>query len=248
MSKLLTVLNKNVIVIILISISVLLILIGLILVSPFFFIDNVLTISYKKTKISNSMSGYILYYSLSGQIEDKIYDDIVGIENYKDKSYKVRLIKMDIDEEADSEENDSEDYLYYVIDGIAYSKDDKNKYHKIKEKVIYNNTEIYLKGLINAKEIVYVGKENLEDNEYEKYTFIIDTKIMKEILKYSNIPDLIFDKETMGCVAWIDSEGYLYKLDYDISTGLNKSTSLMVRVFMSSYNQVTDFTESTEVK
>ena len=237
MSKLLVLLNKRVINIAMIAISLLMIAIGLILASSLFFADNVLEIAYKKTEISNKMNGYSLYYALSNQNGAEIYLDIVGIKKYKNSNYEITITKTNVD----GKETILEDYVYYLIDGIPYSKDDKNKYHRLKEEVIYINTEIYLKGLTNAKEIVYVGKEEIEDNKYEKYTFVIDNKIMNEILKYSNMPDLVFDKENIECVAWIDNEGYLYRLDYDIATGLDEPTSLMMRIFVVAYNKIEDF-------
>jgi hypothetical protein len=239
MPKLLSIFNRKVIFAIIITISLIMIGIGIILASSLFSVDNVLVTAYKKTEISESLNRYKLYFSLTGQTSDKIYHDVVSIENYKGTNYRVTIIKFDIGE--DGKEIVSEEIMYYVIDGIAYSRDDKNKYHEIKEEIIYDNTDIYLKGLLNAKEIVYVGKEEMEDNEYEKYTFIIDTKIMSEILKYSNLPDLVFDKKTIKCSALLDSDGFVFRLSYYIDTGLDESTSLMLELFVVEHNEGANF-------
>ena len=207
----------------------------LLIINPIFKKKSVLDKAYKKAIISENMNGYALYQFLSGvDLEDK-YKKMVIIENYRNEKYRITIEN----EVLDSEE--SSNTVIYVFDGIPYIEDDNNQNQKFNKKVIYDNTEIYLKGLIEAKEITYFGKEKLENTEYERYDFVIDSETMKEIMKYTKMPDFKIDNKKIECSVLLDNNGYIYKIIYHLNNDLKDKQAIKLNIFVLSYNQVEDF-------
>jgi len=226
--------NRKKISILFLITSIALILIGVFLLNLNFSSEQeILREAHKKSKISSLMSSYEIFYFIGGDLEDFGY---VTIENYENKKYKVTI------QTFDENQKNSVVEVMYILDGVAYSEISDDKYIKLDEKIIYNNTEIYLTGLLEAEKISYVGLDKIVGREYKKYSFIVKTKIVKKILNYTKKSNLSFDKENIECMAWIDEEGYIDRIDYYLFSGIENNEALILTVYVKKYNQIEDFT------
>lgn len=194
--------------------------------------------AYNKISLS-TMNGYKVAYTLMGPYKEEKYLDIVTIENYMNKKYRVT-----VEYKNDKWENIAKSDVYYIIGDITYAEKENKEYRKLDEEIIYNDTEVYLKGLINAKEVSYESGKSIEvdGNTYEKYKFLVNVNIIKEILEHTNIKHISFDEESIECVAWLDEEGYLYRLDYNLLGSIDGGTPpLTLFLFLMDYNEIEDF-------
>lgn len=153
------------------------------------------------TEISEDATGYKLDLRIFGTYEKRVINEIVMVTNYKntDKDIRVTSVKGT----SSTEKN-------YLI------KD--NKYYEVEEgslkeasRVPYTNTDIYLEGVKNIKNVKEKGKEKLGEKEYTVYTGKVSKKIMNKMLDATDTNIKVSsDAETE---VWLDGD-YVYKVYY----------------------------------
>ena len=202
--------------------------------SPF----DVLKEAYEKTKISNMMNGYSMTYMLIGKNGEKEYLDTVEMINYKNTKYKITEKFIDNTEKQLSEPN-----VYYIIDGITFLEKNDGKYEKVEE-IIYNNTGIYLEGISSVQKLLLQTKESLGSNgvEYDKYVVLVDANNVAKMVTHTNVGDISFVDESIACVVWIDENGYIFRMDYDLSSGINGDDVFSIIIVLENYNKIENFT------
>ena len=189
--------------------------------------------AYDIFEISNEMNGYSISYLLSGEYGDKKYYDFISIQNYMDKTYRISDGAIDAEGNINLEFDE-----YYIIDGITYMKKN-DKFYKIDEEIAYNNLEIYLNGLINAKNIIK-SKRKIDGNEYDEYKFVVDLNVMKETLSISSASDIILEKD-VECNALINESGILWKLEYDLAKALDSEIPFSLTLIFHSLGGSIDY-------
>ena len=194
----------------------------------------------ERIKISDAMSSYTMTYILTGFYEGEIHTDYVQIQNYMNKRYKIMKNTFKSDKLTEN--------TYYVLDDVSYIEEDGKL---LKKGVSYSDAEIYLKGVVNAEEISFFGKDMVlpddenGENEYDKYTFKIKESVMEDIMKVADVRDIEFKNEVDGAV-WFDKEGYIRKIEYNLASGLGSETSFAAILYFSRYNE-TSITEIPEI-
>lgn len=161
-----------------------------------------------------------------------------GLESYR---CKVDIIndKERIDYIVLNKENKEYDISISTEDGnysFTINKDTKEKRHApidkplpsedIKQKYDYPNTDIFLSGLDNAKD-VKKSKVTIGDTKYTKQSFKISKNDLNKILEGF---DIKVKKEGTG-FAYIDKDNYVYMINYE-------SGKVKVTVTYTRYNDV----------
>jgi hypothetical protein len=216
--------------------------------------------AYNKMSVGdgkNQINGYSLSIRLFGLYNDEKVNQSIRVQNYLGKNYKV----------VDSSDNE---ITYYVIDGVnyksvvnntesdttknesAYNKNtetttgfDNDKevttYEETDKAVPFTDTNLYLTSLKSAKKIGDATEEKIGDLKYTTYEYTVAKKTMLKILADSALKDIKFTAD-IPTKVWIDEDGYVYKIEYDLATGIKSESTLSLNVY---YNAVNDATEIT---
>jgi len=215
--------------------------------------------AYNKMKVGdgkNQINGYSLSIRLFGLYNDEKVNQSIRVQNYLGKNYKV----------VDSSDTET---TYYVIDGVNYKPVvgdkktdttlyndpestssnlpgfDINKsittYEETEDAIPFTDTNLYLTSLKSAKKIGDATEEKIGDLKYTTYEYTVTKKDMLKILAGSALEDIKFTVD-IPTKVWIDKDGYVYKIEYDLATGIKSESTLSLNVY---YNAVNDAAEIT---
>lgn len=114
-------------------------------------------------------------------------------------------------------------------------------YEKTDEDIPFMDTDLYLTSLKSAKKIGELVEEKIGSVSYNTYEFIVSKKTMKKLLVHTTLKDIKFEND-IETKVWIDSEGYVYKITYDLASGIESDTTLELTVYYNSVNKVNEVT------
>ncbi len=210
--------------------------------------------AYNKMSVGDGedqINGYSLSIRLFGLYNDEKVNQSIRVQNYLGKNYKV----------VDSTDTE---ITYYVVDGVNYKSvttDEETDestyktttgtgfdttksvttYEETEDDVPFINTDLYLTSLKSAKKIGDATEEKIGDLTYTTYEYTVAKKTMLKILAGSVLEDIKFTAD-IPTKVWIDADGYVYKIEYDLATGIESESTLSLNVY---YNAVNDSTEIT---
>lgn len=197
--------------------------------------------AYKKMSIGegkNKINGYTMSIKIFGIYNDEKVNTNISVHNYMKQDYKISIDRD----------------VYYLIDNVKYrviknttndlpSKafDDvnssiKTSYEEIDNNVLYTNTDLYISTLKNAKADDKPITEKIGEMEYKTYTYLASKKIVSEMLKDVDLKDVKI-KENVPTKVWIDTDGYVYKIEYDLSNKIENSSNLTLTIYCSGINK-----------
>lgn len=199
--------------------------------------------AYKKMSIGekeSEINGYTMSIRLFGIYNDKKVSTSVRVNNYMDKDYKVSI----------------DDVTYYLVDGAKYKvtedindhflsqdrysyeitdEEGNTTYSEIDEDIPFTNTDDFLATLKNVKADDKPLTEKIGEEEYQTYTYLASKKTMSKLLKDTELKDAKIEKNVPAKV-WIDNEGYVYKIEYDLAASIEDTTNLTLNVYCSGIN------------
>lgn len=211
--------------------------------------------AYNKMSVGdgkNQINGYSLSIRLFGLYNDEKVNQSIRVQNYLGKNYKV----------VDSSDTET---TYYVIDGVNYKSVTNTKesdtalgdtnstglgfdtaktvttYEETEDEVPFTDTNLYLTSLKSAKKIGDATEEKIGDLKYTTYEYTVAKKTMLKILEGSALEDIKLTAD-IPTKVWIDKDGYVYKIEYDLATGIKSESTLSLNVY---YNAVDDAVEIT---
>lgn len=197
--------------------------------------------AYKKMTIGesdNKINGYTMSIKLFGSYNDQRISTSVRVNNYMGKDFKAVI----------------DNTTYYLIDDVKYkiipntinnlpSKELEDfdstinaSYEEIKESIPFTNTDLYISTLKTAKADDKPLTEKIGEIEYKTYTYLANKKIVSEMLKNTDLKDAEI-KENVPTKVWIDTDGYIYKIEYDLSNKIEKSSNLTLTIYCSGINK-----------
>ena len=175
-----------------------------------------------KTEISEETTGYRLDLRIYGTYNKKSINKIIMVNNYKNTDKEIRI--TDLSSGRDSEK------IFLVKDKKYYEVVDK----ELKEvgNILYEDTDIYLEGVKNIKELKEKGKEKLGENEYTVYTGKVSKSIMNKMLDKTDTKIKV--EKDADTEVWITSDNHVYKVYYKVDEltlypsyfGYNKSNTI----------------------
>ncbi len=216
--------------------------------------------AYNKMSVGdgkNQVNGYSLSIRLFGLYNDEKINQSIRVQNYLGENFKV----------VDSSSTET---TYYVIDGVNYksvatdTSTDATKqstyktatgadetgfgstkvattYEETKDDVPFINTDLYLTSLKSAKKIGDATEEKIGDLTYTTYEYTVTKKNMVKILVGSALEDIKFTADVPAKV-WIDSDGYVYKIEYDLATGIDSDSTLSLNVYYNAIGSANEIT------
>ena len=181
---------------------------------------------YNNMRASKDMNGYSVNLRIYGRANDKTFNKIIRITNYKDEKFLI----TEVNPSANGREREDSEDLTYVIDGTIYRKVN-NEYKKVK-KYKYTNPLIYLEGLKNVNKTIEKKEEKIGKNEYQVYEVQIKSEFLNKLLKEIEIEEAVTEDE--NATVYVNSENYVYKIIYEIKdltvnvnySGINKSRDI----------------------
>lgn len=199
--------------------------------------------AYKKMSVGekeNQVNGYILSIKLFGVYGDEKVNESVIVSNYKDTSFKV----------------ESDDYTYYVVGNKKYksvnSTSKKNElnlgiednshieaYEETKDEIPFLDTDKYILPLKNAKADDKPLADKIGEFEYNTYTFSVKKEKAQKLLENTVLAKKKLPANVPAKV-WIDQDGYVYKIEYDIAAGYKKSSLLTLTVYYNGVNNASE--------
>ncbi len=204
--------------------------------------------AYNKMSVGDGkdqINGYSLSIRLFGLYNDEKVNQSIRIQNYLGDNYKV----------VDSS---NEEITYYVVDGKKFksvAKEAKNvdddyntngfqtgfdttktvTTYEETDDVPFVDTDLYLTSLKSAKKISDSSEEKIGDLSYTTYEYTVAKKTMVKILTGSVLKDIEF-KTDIPAKVWIDSDGYVYKIEYDLAKGIESESTLSLNVYYNAVN------------
>lgn len=170
-----------------------------------------LTGSYDKMQVSDKgIKGYYLDLRIYGSFSNKSINEIIRIENYNSKEYKVTIRNV-----TNTSDINKQNQVYYLKDRKVYKLDENNNYVKSNDKIKYTNPNSFLEGLKNIKSSQYVGTKKIGSNAYRIYTVTYNASTIKSILIHTDLANIKVKKDVPGEV-YIDKNGYAYRIIYNI--------------------------------
>lgn len=194
---------------------------------------NEITKSYDKMQIGKEIESYQLDLRIYGTHNNKSVSEIVRVDNYKGTQFRIDYISMSNRKEtprerAERDEKDlRKDNALYIIDNVKYRQNDSGRFVKTTEESLYTDPTLYLNGLKHLKSNEYNREETSADKKYKVYTISVKASTMKDILKNSVLQDVKLTKDVTGEV-WIDADEYVYKIIYNVHTGMEDSSKNLV--------------------
>lgn len=187
---------------------------------------------YENTKAGGKIDSYQLDLRIYGTYDDKTFNEIVRVDNYKGTQFKVDNIGKNIvvpnlgeEKETDSEEP-NEDMLPIVRDNASYRINEKNyelkdnSYVEV-ETLMYTNPNSYLEGLTKAKKVEELKEDKIGENTYKTYVFKVSKSDMEPILKDGELKDLKL-KSDVSAKVWIDKDSRVHKVIYYLTEGKDR--------------------------
>jgi len=177
--------------------------------------------SYNKMQVADdTINGYSLDLRIFGSVETDRINQIVRIDNYNNKDYKITKVNTDanVDENIEIIENDEnqQEEVIYVLDGKTYVLDKDGKYSETTETVKYNNPAVYLSGLKNVTEVSDPIEETIGEVVYDVYNVTFDKTDMENIIKDTGIENITLENEVTGKI-YLNEDGYVYRVIYNIN-------------------------------
>lgn len=206
--------------------------------------------SYNNMEVGESdkqVNGYTLSVRLFGIYEDKKITQSIKVDNYMNEDFKVTT--------STDEENS-----YYLIGKDGYKsvlEEDKEEsynkyanfstilsYEKITDEVPFTDTNIYLTSLKSARKIEKPVSESIGETEYTTYKYVTSKKVVLKMLKDTKLEKIKFTKDIPSKV-WIDKNGFVYKIEYDLAKGIEKTSTLNLSVYYNSIDNAKEITLDT---
>ena len=175
----------------------------------------------------NEINGYTASIRILGIYNNENINESIKVKNYMNNNYEVTTY--------DIENMDSKTNTEYVIGNKNY-KYDGEKYKETKENIKYSTIHKYLNHINEIKEISKELEEEIGNNKYKTYEYKIDKKEMKEILIDTKIKEIELIKE-VPVKVWIDSNGYIYKIEFRINEAIEQERTLELNIYYSGINQ-----------
>lgn len=229
--------------------------------------SNALKTAYTKMSVGkgeDQISGYTMNLRLFGLYNGEKIRESVRVQNYEGKNFKVTY-STDLEKiyyvidgvnykyKEDKPKNDKNevttDDIVEAIQGleglIGGDRNNENEvrdevtgsYSKTDEEVPFLNTDLYLTSLKSAKKIEEVKEEKIGDVTYNTYEFIVTKKAMKKLLVETSLKDIEFKKDIEAKV-WLDEDGFVHKVVYDLATGIESDTTLELSVYYNGVDKV----------
>lgn len=203
--------------------------------------------AYNKMKVGskdNQVNGYTLNIRLFGIYNEKKVNETIRVSNYMNDNFKVAM----------------DDYTYYLIDGKKYktTSDDKmslstqfsssmkneSEYSEIEDEIPFVNTDRYLVPLKSVKADDEPLKETIGETEYSTYTYSVKKSKAQKLLADTSLANEKL-KGNVPAKVWISSDGYVYKIEYDISAGYKSTNSLILTLYYSGVDNASDIVMDT---
>ena len=158
----------------------------------------------EKTEISTDTTGYRLDLRIFGTYNKTKINEIVMVNNYKNSDKQVNFTKV-----SDGKETTRE---FLVKDGKYYEVKD-NKLSSV-ENILYEDTDIFLKGVKNMTDTEFSSTEKIGETSYDVYKGVVSKSIVNDMLEETDLGFKI-DKDAT-CEVWITADGYVYKAYYKV--------------------------------
>jgi len=220
--------------------------------------------AYNKMSVGdgkNQINGYSLSIRLFGLYNDEKVNQSIRVQNYLGKNYKVvdssdteityyvidgvnyKSVVADTKADTTKESSTSNETTGAAAsNGLGF---DTNRavttYEETEDDVPFIDTNLYLTSLKSAKKIGDATEEKIGDLKYTTYEYTVTKKTMLKILAGSVLEDIKFTAN-IPTKVWIDKDGYVYKIEYDLATGIESESTLSLNVY---YNAVNDAPEIT---
>lgn len=167
--------------------------------------------NYKQMIVKDKgINGYTLDLRIYGNYKNKIINELVRVQNYKNNQYEIRVSKGIQDETIKIQ-----DEVYYIRNKKVYTLSDGKKVDYTTD-IPYKKPDVYLEGLTNITRRGRKVTEKIGQKDYSVYSVIFQKKIVNKLLKDTILNDLTVDKDMDGKI-YLDMEGYVYKIIYYIN-------------------------------
>jgi hypothetical protein len=213
--------------------------------------NNQFVDSYNKMQVADdTINGYSLDLRIFGSVETERINQIVKIDNYNNKDYKITKVNAEanIDENIGMiqgsenigiiEGNESQqEEVIYAIGGKTYALDKDGKYSETKEPITFNNPAIYLNGLKNVSEASDPLEEKIGDETYNVYNVTFAKADIEDIIKDTGIKNITLENNVTGKI-YLNENGYVYRVIYNINdltinanySGINTASEITLPV------------------
>lgn len=202
--------------------------------------------TYNKMSVGDGedqINGYSLSIRLFGLYNDEKVNQSIRVQNYLGKDFKVV-------------DTSNAEITYYQIDGVSYKSvveettDDTTTeiqsdysiskelttYEETEDDVPFMDTDLYLTSLKSASKIGDATEEKIGDLTYTTYEYTVAKKTMLKILVGTVLEDIEFS-ENVPAKVWIDSDGYVYKIEYNLATGIESNSTLSLNLYYNAINK-----------
>ena len=155
-----------------------------------------------KTEIGETKS-YRMDLRIYGEINKTRVNKIIMVNNYQNNEKNIQVTDTTKEQGKELEE-------YIIKDKKSYQI--VNKELKEVDKVIYENTDIYLSGVKKVRNLKEEKEETIGEKKYKVYKGKVDKSIINDILKET---DLNYQTENDAeCKILVSEEGYVYQVHY----------------------------------
>ena len=190
--------NKKIILIVILVLIIGLIL-GYVLVKGK---DSKLKDNATKTEIGETKS-YRMDLRIYGEINKTRVNKIIMVNNYQNNEKNIQVTDTTKEQGKELEE-------YIIKDKKSYQI--VNKELKEVDKVIYENTDIYLSGVKKVGNLKEEKEETIGEKKYKVYKGKVDKSVINDILKET---DINYQTENDAeCKILVSEEGYVYQVHY----------------------------------
>ncbi|MDD2203584.1 MAG: hypothetical protein PHT75_04660 [Bacilli bacterium] len=200
--------------------------------------------SYNKMQVSDdNINGYTLDLRIFGSVGDERINQVVKINSYNNKDYKITKgntdaslnenmelnpdpyldesmrmnpdININENRELDELNREQQGDIIYVIGGKTFVLDKDNKYTETDKPVKYNNPAIYLNGLKDVTETSEPVEKIIEDKTYNLYNVTFTKTVIEPIIKDTGIENIRLENDVKGEI-YLNADGYVYRIIYYI--------------------------------
>lgn len=221
---------------------------------------------YKSMQIGEGkINGYNINVRLFGLYNSEKVSQSITIQNYMNKTIKVVdssnnkvYVRKDNKNFVLVGENNEEN-IDFDFRPIGNGRDDRfreneeifeedlegeettstQRYEETTESIPLIDTDVLLSSLKKAKDVTDPEEDTIANTKYTKYTYTVSKKLAKEILAGTDLKDIEFEDDIEATV-WVDEKGYVYKLVYDLASGLDTKFDLELNVYFSSVNEASE--------
>ncbi len=156
------------------------------------------------TKIGKNTSSYRLDLRIYGTYKEKSIRRTVMVDNYMNTDKRVTtmdIVGLKFEEKT------------YILKDKKYYEVVDNKLKEVKS-IKYEETDIYLKGVDNIKNLSSPKTEKLGDVEYTVYTGKIDKKVFNKMLEATDLDIKVSEGGTAE--VWLTKDKKLFKSYYKV--------------------------------